>query len=331
MIFELMEKVSLNFKIFYLIKHVIELKLFDYLVDYKTPDEIAKILNMDEVVVEYILKILRELNLLESYVKNGKTMFRNTEIANTYLRSNSKRSLCNALNFYFEKIALWENLNKNKNFGKESFFPTVVKRMAEECKAWELERVTNYIASYEEFKNAKKLLDLGGGHGLYSIKFSELNKNLKCYVFDLPTVVEVTKKYIKQYGANNVFTISGDFFKDDIGKGYDIVFSSYNPGGKNPKVIKKVYDSLNCGGLFINKQSFPLEEKDVGDLINNLEWNLWKLEDKDKFRYTFKGDLNYYEYLNYLEEIGFKIIEIVKLKDLLGYDFSNTKMIIAKK
>ena len=98
-----------------------------------------------------------------------------------------------------------------------------------------MQKVLNYISKYEEFKNAKKLLDLAGVHGLYAIGFSMLNKNLKCYVFDLPNVIEETKKFIKKYNAKNVFTIAEDFYKDDIGKGYDIIFCSYNPGGKKSK------------------------------------------------------------------------------------------------
>ena len=72
-------------------------------------------------------------------------------------------------------------------------------------------------------------------------------------MFDLPNVVEETKKFIKKYNAKNVFTIAEDFYKDDIGKGYDIIFCSYNSGGKNPKIAEKVYNALNEGGLFINK------------------------------------------------------------------------------
>jgi len=38
------------------------------------------------------------------------------------------------------------------------------------------EKNYKFIYLYKEFKNAKKLLDLAGVHGLYAIGFSMLNK-----------------------------------------------------------------------------------------------------------------------------------------------------------
>jgi len=60
---------------------------------------------------------------------------------------------------------------------------------------------------------------------------------------------------------NSMRTIPGNFYTDDFVGSYDIIFSSYNPGGKNPQITKKVYNSLNLDGLFLNKQYFPEYEK----------------------------------------------------------------------
>ena len=288
-----------------------------------------------------MLKILNELGLIESKVIDGRVYYKNTEITNIYLKNDSEYSIINPIYSYFENIKNWENLADilkdspdYQNADVDSFFPKVVRRMADECKCWELQRVLSYIAKYEEFKNAKKLLDLAGGHGLYAIGFSMLNKNLKCYVFDLPRVIEETKKFIEKYNAKNVFTIAGDFYKDDIGNGYDIIFCSYNPGGKNPKIAEKVYNALNEGGLFINKQFFPDKEEGIKDYINNMEWNFSKPKGlkKDRIRYTFEGDLNLNDYLKYLENLGFKILEVVEMPELLGFEcFGKAKMIVAKK
>ncbi len=339
-ILELFNEIYLKARIFYLLKTAIDLNLFEYLNSFKTAKELADILDADLVLMEYMLKILNELGLIESKVIDGKIYYKNAEITNIYLKKDSDYSIINPIYSYFENIKNWENLAdilKNKanypNIDVNSFFPKVVRRMADECKCWELQKVLNYIAKYEEFKNAKKLLDLAGGHGLYAIGFSMLNKNLKCYVFDLPNVVEETKKFIKKYNAKNVFTIAGDFYRDNIGEGYDIIFCSYNPGGKNPKIAEKVYNALNEGGLFINKQFFPEKEDGINDYINNMEWNFSKPKGlkKGRIRYAFEGDLNLNDYLKYLEDLGFKILEVVDMPELLGFkDNSPAKMIIAK-
>ena len=343
-ILKLFDEVYSKARIFYLLKTAIDLDVFEYLGDFKTAENLAEILDADLVLTKYILKILSELGLIESKVMDRKTHYKNTEITNIYLKKDSELSIINPLSYYFENIKKWENLEQilkntynddnDSYIDIDNFFPEIVKRMADECKCWELQKVLDYISKYSEFKNSKKLLDLAGGHGLYAIGFSMLNKNLKCHVFDLPKVVEETKKFIEKYNAKNVFTIAGDFYKDDIGNDYDIIFTSYNPGGKNPNIAKKVYDALNNGGLFINKQFFPEKEEEMGDCLNNMEWNFSKPEglEKSRIRYTFKGDLNFDDYLKYLESLGFEILEVVDVSELLGFeDNSPAKMIVAKK
>ncbi|ACX72834.1 O-methyltransferase family 2 [Methanocaldococcus vulcanius M7] len=338
-ILEIFNEVYTKTKLFYLLKTAIELGLFDHLEEFRSVEELAEILKIDVVMTEYILKVLEEIGLIECKTKNGKRQYKNTEISNIFLKEGSFYSLRDPIHSCFENIKNWENLSdilKNKKYRKKedinSFFPKVIKKLADECKCWELQKILEYIAKYEEFKNAKKLLDLGGGHGLYAIGFTLLNKNLKSYVFDLPDVVKETQKFIKKYNAKNVFTIAGNFYTDDIGNGYDIIFCSYNPGGKNPKIAQKVYNALNKGGLFINKQFFP-EKESIEDFLDNIEWNMFDAEGlkKDKRKYTFKGDLNLEKYLDYLKKLGFKIIEVKDINQILGIKYGKAKIIIAKK
>ncbi|MDK2790112.1 MAG: hypothetical protein PWP15_619 [Methanothermococcus sp.] len=348
-VLKLFDEIYSKTRIFYLLKTALDLNLFDYLNDFKSAEELADMLNTNLTLTKYMLRIFTELGILESRVEmnsnssniTNNIIYRNTNITNTYLKKDSEFSIINPISYYFENIKNWENLIdilKNKdnfsNTDTNNFFPEVVKRMADECKCWELQKVLYYISKYEEFKNAKKLLDLAGGHGLYAIGFSMLNKNLKCRVFDLPNVVEETKKFIEKYNAKNISTIAGDFYKDDIGNDYDIIFTSYNPGGKNPNIAKKVYNALNNGGLFINKQFFPEKEEHIEDYLNNMEWNFSKPAglEKSRLRFTFKGDLNFDDYLKYLENLGFKILEVVDIPELLGFkNNSPAKMIVAKK
>jgi hypothetical protein len=235
-VLKLFDEVYSKARIFYLLKTALDLNLFNYLNDFKSAEELADALNIDLTLTEYMLKIFTELGILESCVEdNGNSIYRNIRITNIYLKKDSELSIINPISYYFENIKKWENLelilknihndNNESNIDIDNFFPEIVKRMADECKCWELQKVLDYISKYSEFKNSKKLLDLAGGHGLYAIGFSMLNKNLKCHVFDLPKVVEETKKFIEKYNAKNVSTIAGDFYKDDIGNGYDIIFT----------------------------------------------------------------------------------------------------------
>lgn len=334
-LFHLLQDLYTKTRLFYLLKSAIDLKIFEHLEDFKTPKEVAEKVGCDEILLEHTLEALNKIGLLDKKLEDGDSLYKNSKIAQLYLRRDSRYSYLIPIRSMFKRLEHWRegNILKNKTIVDEKeFFPEVVKIMAEECKCWELQKTIEYLLKFEEFKRAKKLLDIGGGHGLYSIGFAMANKNLKCYVFDLPEVVKVTKYYIKRYNAKNVFTIEGDFYKDDIGKDYDMVFSSYNPGGRDPLVIEKIYRALKEGGLFVNKQSFPTSE-DVENIMDNIEWNFFEFKGykKKKFRYSFERSLQFQDYIRFLQKIGFEILEVVSLEDILGYDLDRDTMIVVAK
>ena len=56
--------------------------------------------------------------------------------------------------------------------------------------------VDEAIAKVKLPPNARRLLDVGGGHGLYSIKFCYRYPELEATIFDLPLATETTRKNI---------------------------------------------------------------------------------------------------------------------------------------
>lgn len=71
---------------------------------------------------------------------------------------------------------------------------------------------------------AKRMLDVGGGPGTYALEWAKLHNRLRATIFDIPPVLEVAKEYIARYGLKDrVDTRAGDFHKDDLGSGYDLV------------------------------------------------------------------------------------------------------------
>ena len=158
----------------------------------------------------------------------------------------------------------------------EQFRERIIPAMAEQSRCGLVQRVAQVISSLPEFRSARRLLDLGGGHGLYAIALTRKNPDLSAVVFDLPEVTPATREMIRYYGAQGrITTHEGDFFRDPLGTGYDILFSSSNPSGKMPALIPKISDALNPGGLYLNKQVVDSTEEDP---FADLEWNLWALE-----------------------------------------------------
>jgi len=332
---EIVENAFNGLKTFNIIKSSVEMGVFDNLKDPITYEELSQRLEIEPVFSYYILEALAKIGLIEK----ENNFYQNSGLSQLYLDSNSNYDRSSCIVSLQENADLWNNLSDTLKGDiskkEELFFPFIIQVMAEDCISGELQDTVEIIASYDEFMNSKTLLDLAGGHGMYSIALSKANPNISCHVFDLAPVTVETEKYIQKYGAD-VKTIPGNFYQDDLKGPYDMIFSSYNPGGKNPKIAKKVYNSLNMGGLFVNKQYFPEDENQtLADVLDNLEWNFANFEKsmKASTRYSFKGDLSFQEYLAYLEDMGFEIMDVHHV-DHLNPSFgtkSRNKLIISKK
>jgi len=304
-----------------LLKAALELGIFEALQNEADAEEVASRIGGERKITGIMLECLAR----EGLVERRSNKYVNSEIAEMHLCESSSLPLLNFLRKHFKDLEIWIDLADIAKKGvvevkREEFFPElVIHAMAEHAMLGELRWAVETVAQYDEFKRARKMLDLGGGHGLYSVAFTQLNPRLEAVIFDLPEVVERAKHYCKN--AERVHFMAGDFFKDDIGREYDLVFSSCNPAGKNPSMIVKIGDSLNQGGIYVNKQFF-WDDHSL-DLLD-LEWNLWNFGiEKGEKRFTFKGDLSFSEYLKELEKSGFEVLGI--------HSYGDQKMIVARK
>lgn len=105
-------------------------------------------------------------------------------------------------------------------------------------------------------KTARRLLDVGGGHGLYSITLCRRYPQLSATVFDLPQALEAARETIAAENmARRVEVRAGDFWKDDLGDRYDValLFNIIhgNLPAKNTELLRRVASALNPGGLVV--------------------------------------------------------------------------------
>lgn len=70
----------------------------------------------------------------------------------------------------------------------------------------------------------RRILDLGGGSGAYSIAFAKACPDVQCEILDIPEVVPLTAEYVSQAGVSTQVRLRpGDMLQDDFGSGYDII------------------------------------------------------------------------------------------------------------
>jgi len=309
------------------------LHLFDHLEKGpKTLQELSHTTGIDEGSLFPLLGVL----ITSGVIIYAEEKYRNSPLALTYLVSTSPYSQESHIHknaLFIEKI--WACLPKRLTVAPlifphtEYFAKLALPAMAENALTGRLQRTVAEIAGMQEFASARKMVDLGGGHGLYAIALSALNPWLDAYIFDLPHITVLAERYIRKFHAARVFTIPGDFFSDDIGSRYDLILSSSNPSGKSAVLLSKIADAMNDGGLFVNIQS---DNGDRDDVYHALEWQLWTLdnEEKGKGHYSREQPFMTSEYREAMAKEGFRILLEKNIRD----DYhrgSSVHMVIAKK
>ncbi|MFC2135260.1 methyltransferase, partial [Bacteroidota bacterium] len=112
------------------------------------------------------------------------------------------------------------------------------------------------LAMMLELDNVKKMLDIGGGSGAFSIGFMNVNKNIRSTILDLTNVIPLSKRYVEKEKLIDKFEfIEGDYHTSDLGSGYDLILLSaiahINSFDENKQLIKKCADALNPGGQVV--------------------------------------------------------------------------------
>ncbi len=124
----------------------------------------------------------------------------------------------------------------------------------------ELQAVVQKIAAWQGFSSAAKMLDIGGGHGLYAIALCQKNPGLHAAVLDKNNVLKVTARNIEHFCMQNRFVLmEGDICAGNYGNGYDIVLIShllYKFRKNLEPIFEKVRECLNPGGLLVTNHWF---------------------------------------------------------------------------
>lgn len=115
-----------------------------------------------------------------------------------------------------------------------------------------------------DLKEGMRVLDVGGGSGAFSSAFVRAKKGITATVFDLPTVLPLTEKYVRAEGlSDRIDFVAGDYTREDLPRGYDLVFLSAiihsNSPDQNRDLTRKCALSLNPKGTLV-VQDFIMDE-----------------------------------------------------------------------
>jgi 3-hydroxy-5-methyl-1-naphthoate 3-O-methyltransferase len=172
-----------------------------------------------------------------------------------------------------------------------------------------------------DFSTHSKMLDVGGGSGVYSIEVVKAHPHVRATVLDLAPACHVANEYIKQFGLEGrIDTLVDDFVREELPSGYDVVLLSHivhflgDEGSK--MLLKKIYEKLPKNGCLIISEWFLNDEK-TGPVPSALLGLTMIVEQNQGRNYSYK------EVKEMLSDSGFENIENRALSGpadiLIGY------------
>lgn len=312
---EPLDRIGRDCEALHILFTALDFDLFHLLEEPKTARQISEEIETEPYLTEKFLNALVALQLLSKHDDR----YTNTKLASTFLVKSSPFYQGNLLRLSAKGYDNWSKMSsilkgeiQKKNDGRfeDVFNPSFILAMAEGSMRGSLHRTVKEVSTLPEFQRARKLLDLGGGHGLYAITFSQTNPNLEAVVFDLPHVIEVAKEFITKCGMEErIAIIGGNFLEDDIGNGYDIIFVSdvlYRKKDVLMCILKKIHDALNDNGSIVLKH-WLLNDDRTAPLVSVLFDLKLSLRGDRHYIYTEK------EYIELLQEVGFSSIRTLDI------------------
>ncbi len=266
-----------------LLNHAIDLKIFDELTRPVTSEEIAKRLGTDAGNTQRFLNALATIDLLGK--KNGR--YQNLPIADTFLVSASpsciapllKQTQDNRLNPLDQLPNLVKSgpldMQEQVDLADESIWM----KEAITSSGWVLggagQLVADMVANLPEFKHFENMLELGCGHGVFSLYILNEHPSLTSVLLDRPKVLDAAEFFCEKYGfRDRVRFFQADYITDSIcdtaENRYDLIFASATLNfaiHKFDDLMQKIYHALTPGGYFISFQDGMTHEQTHPDTM----------------------------------------------------------------
>jgi (2Fe-2S) ferredoxin/SAM-dependent methyltransferase len=240
----------------------LELDVFSAVGGGAAAEQVAQRIHADLRATEMLLNALASLKLLD---KRDGTFFNSCTSAR-FFREGSRDNARGALMHTAHLWHRWSTLTECVRVGT-----SVESRMRDA--SWVRAFITAMDRNARERAGAvikavgttgiKRMLDLGGGSGAYSIAFAQAVPDLNSDVLDLGDVIPLTRENIRKAGLAHRITVrQGDMLRDPLGDNCDLVLASaichmFSPE-ENQRLFDRAYSALAPHGRFV-VQDFILD------------------------------------------------------------------------
>ncbi len=233
----------------------IELNLFTAVGQGASAPEVARQLSTDPRATEMLLNALAAMGMLIK--RDG--VFRNSTEAARWFDDASPESARAAL---MHIVNLWPSWSLLTECVRKGACRPVRRRSRAETEAfiammhYNAQQRAPMVVEAVGVEGVRRMLDLGGGSGAYSIAFAQASPELEADILDLPPVLRIARRHIEAAGlTGRVRTLPGDIAQNSYGSGYDLVFISAVCHMLAPKencaMLRKSYRALAPGGRVV--------------------------------------------------------------------------------
>lgn len=116
--------------------------------------------------------------------------------------------------------------------------------------------VAPHLARKYPLDGVKRLLDVGGGSGIYAVAYLEAHPLLRAVVWDRPEVLKVAREMAESFGvADRLETVPGDMFADPVPTDCDVALvSNILHDWDIPEcrtLVRRLADALPPGGRLL--------------------------------------------------------------------------------
>ena len=235
-----------------------ELDIFTHLDDKALQaEDVAKKCGTDARATTRLMNALTALGYLE---KEG-DYFKNTPVTGKFLVKGKpsffggmmhSANLFNSWNTLTEAVKAGTTvIKREKNFNNEKWTRAFINAMHARAK-----NLAPEVAGKLDLQNVHKVLDIGGGSGIFSMAVTDRGKNIQATVFDLPNVIPITREFIEKEGyTEKIDTREGSFREKLPDEAYDMVLLSaiihMNSFEQNNDLIEKCSRVLKPGGQLV--------------------------------------------------------------------------------
>lgn len=238
----------------------IKLRIFDELKEAVKVEEIAEKLGFHKRNTELLLNALAGLDL----IKKEESYFINTEKTSLFLESSSE----NYIGDFLIHFKMWHSnvkkdmemlVRKGPSKREEIVDSLLWAESAKISAAYQYsgpaQMIAELISGEEEFKNMRKMLDLGGGAGFFAQALVGAHPVMNAVIFEQPQVTKVAFDFAQESKMEHrIEVIEGNYLRDDLGCNYDLVFASSTLNFAKDSIsdlFAKIKDAMSEGGLFV--------------------------------------------------------------------------------